>query len=96
MAVEQPRCASLKALSAEIFLIASDLKVGRKTSAKKFRANAKDLNLWLKAIINQVLTKNCWKTLCSKLRGHYEYYGVSKNYRSIDKFYTLAIRVERK
>ena len=59
-------------------------KVGRKTSAKKFRAKANDLNRWLKAIRNQVLTKDWWKTLCSKLRGHYEYYGVSENYLSID------------
>jgi len=56
-------------------------KVGRKTSAKKFRAKAKDLNRWLKAIRNQVLTKDWWETLRSKLRGHYQYYGVSENYR---------------
>lgn len=71
-------------------------KVGRKTSAKKFRAKAKELNLWLKAIRNQVLTKDWWKTLCLKLRGHYEYYGVSENFTSIQKFYTLAIRLAKK
>ena len=71
-------------------------KVGRKTSAKKFRAKAKDLNLWLKAIRNQVLTKDWWKILGSKLRGHFEYYGVSENYRSIYKFYKLAIRLAKK
>lgn len=71
-------------------------KVGRKTSAKKFRAKAKELNQWLKAIRNLVLTKDWWKTLSSKLRGHYEYYGVSENYASIHKFYTLAIRLARK
>lgn len=71
-------------------------KVGRKTSSKKFRAKAKELNLWLKAIRNQVLTKDWWKILGSKLRGHYEYYGVSENYRSIDKFYKLAIKLAKK
>jgi group II intron reverse transcriptase/maturase len=71
-------------------------KVGRKTSAKKFRAKAKDLNQWLKAIRNQVLTKDWWKILGSKLRGHFEYYGVSENYRSIYKFYKLAIRLAKK
>ncbi|MEE8058777.1 MAG: reverse transcriptase domain-containing protein [Pseudomonadales bacterium] len=71
-------------------------KVGRKTSSKKFRAKAKELNLWLKAIRNQVLTQDWWKILGSKLRGHYEYYGVSENYRSIDKFYRLAIRLAKK
>lgn len=71
-------------------------KVGRKTSAKKYRAKAKDLNLWLKAIRNQVLTKEWWKTLSLKLTGHYEYYGISENYLSILKFYKLAVELARK
>ena len=71
-------------------------KVGRKTSAKKFRAKVKDLNLWLKAIRNQVLTQDWWKTLGLKLQGHYEYYGVSANFAYIQKFYTLAIRLAKK
>lgn len=71
-------------------------KVGRKTSAKKFRAKAKDLNLWLKSVRNLVLTKDWWKMLGTKLRGHYEYYGVSENYTSIHKFYALAVKLARK
>jgi RNA-directed DNA polymerase len=71
-------------------------KVGRKTSAKKFRAKVKSLNVWLKAIRNLVLTKDWWKILEAKLRGHYEYYGVSENYTSIHKFYTLAIKLAKK
>ena len=71
-------------------------KVGRKTSAKKFRAKAKELNLWLKSIRNLVLTKDWWKVLRAKLLGHYEYYGVSENYASIYKFYRLAIRKKKK
>jgi len=71
-------------------------KVGRKTSAKKFRAKAKELNQWLKAIRNLILTKDWWTILGAKLRGHYEYYGVSENYRSIDKFYKLAIKLAKK
>jgi len=71
-------------------------KVGRKTSAKKFRAKIKDLNRWLKAIRNQVLTKDWWRILGIKLRGHYEYYGVSENSIYINKFYRLAIRLAQK
>ena len=71
-------------------------KVGRKTSAKKFRAKAKDLNLWLKSVRNLVLTKDWWTMLGTKLRGHYEYYGVSENYTSIHKFYALAVKLARK
>jgi len=71
-------------------------KVGRKTSAKKFRAKAKELNLWLKSIRNLVLTKDWWKILKLKLQGHYEYYGISENYISIMKFYKLAIKLAKK
>jgi len=71
-------------------------KVGRKTSAKKFRAKVKELNLWLKGIRNRVLTKDWWKILSLKLQGHYEYYGISENYLSILKFYKLAIKLARK
>lgn len=71
-------------------------KVGRKTSAKKFRAKIKDLNLWLKSVRNLVLTKDWWKTLRLKLQGHYEYYGVSENFIHINKFYKLAIRLAKK
>jgi group II intron reverse transcriptase/maturase len=71
-------------------------KVGRKTSAKKFRAKARDLNIWLKSIRNLMPTKDWWKLLRAKLHGHYEYYGVSENYRSIYKFYKQAIRLAKK
>jgi len=71
-------------------------KVGRKTSAKKFRAKAKDLNLWFKHIRNHIQTKDWWKVLSLKLQGHYEYYGISENYLSIFKFYKLAIRLAKK
>jgi hypothetical protein len=43
-------------------------KGGRKTSAKKFRAKAKDINIWLKAIRNLVSTKDWWELLGTKLR----------------------------
>lgn len=71
-------------------------KVGRKTSAKKFRAKCKELNVWLKSIRNLVQTKEWWKTLAAKLRGHFEYYGVSGNYPSIAKYYSIAVRLTRK
>ncbi len=71
-------------------------KVGRKTSAKKFRAKVKELNLWMKKIRNQIQTKDWWKILALKLAGHYEYYGVSENYISVMKYYKIAIKLARK
>ena len=71
-------------------------KVGRKTAMKKFRAKIKELNIWLKQIRNFLPTKEWWKTLKAKLRGHFEYYGVSGNYPSIKRYYTLALRLVHK
>ena len=71
-------------------------KVGRKTSRKKYSAKCKEMNTWLKAIRNQVKTKEWWKTLRAKLRGHYEYYGVSENYADIAKFYKSTMKTVRK
>ncbi len=71
-------------------------KVGRKTAMKKFRAKIKDMNIWLKQIRNLVPTKEWWKTLQAKLRGHFEYYGVSGNSPSIKKFYSLSLKLVHK
>jgi len=54
------------------------------------------MNNWLRAIRNLVKTKDWWKILAAKLRGHYQYYGVSENYLSIMKFYKLTIKMVRK
>ena len=71
-------------------------KISRKTSRKKFTAKCKEMNLWLKSIRNLVKTKEWWKILKAKLRGHFQYYGVSDNYRSINKFYYYTIKMVRK
>lgn len=67
--------------------------VGRKTSQKKFRKKCKELNAWLRAIRNTVKTKEWWPILAAKLRGHYQYYGVSGNRASLGRFYTVAVRL---
>jgi len=71
-------------------------KVGRKTSRKKFSAKCRAMNDWLRAIRNQTKTKEWWKILEAKMRGHFQYYGVSENYASIMRFYKLTIRMVRK
>lgn len=67
-------------------------KVGRKTSRKRFTKKSRDMKMWLKNIRNQGKAKDWWETLKSKLRGHYQYYGVSENYRGIRNFYTETLR----
>jgi RNA-directed DNA polymerase len=70
--------------------------VGRRTSAKKFRQKCTALNAWLKAIRNAVKTKDWWPILAAKLRGHYQYYGVSGNMASLRRFQTTILRLVRK
>ena len=63
---------------------------------KKFRAKIKEMNIWLKQIRNLIPTKEWWKTLQAKLRGHFQYYGVSGNSPSIKKFYSLSLKLVHK
>ena len=71
-------------------------KLGRKTSSKKFRQKAKELNLWLKQVRNAAKLKEWWPVLKMKLTGHYRYYGVSGNYAALKRFYTLALKLAYK
>lgn len=70
-------------------------KVGRKTSRSKFCKKIKDMNTWLKSIRNAMVTKQWWKILAAKIRGHIQYYGVSENYRGVDQYYTEVLRLVR-
>ena len=70
-----------------------NFKTGRKTSCKKFAAKCKEMNRWLKGVRNLEKTKVWWKTLNSKLLGHYQYYGVSENYDAIARFYLMTLRL---
>ena len=59
--------------------------VGRQTMAKKMRAKLKVLKekLWVR-MHQSIGQTGAW--LASVLRGHYQYYGVPRNYRSLDLF----------
>ena len=70
--------------------------VGRKTSRKKFRMKCKEMNNWLRKIRNYKKAKKWWPILQAKLRGHYQYYGVSGNMRLLKRFYLLALRMTLK
>ena len=70
--------------------------VGRRTSRKKFRRKCKELNAWLKGTRNLLPTKEWWPILAAKLRGHYQYYGVSGNMPSLTRYYRIAIRLTLK
>lgn len=63
-----------------------------KTSMKKFRQKLKDMNEWLKGYRNKLsLYGSYLKKVCQKLKGHYEYYGRSGNYRMMKRFYERTV-----
>lgn len=70
--------------------------VGRKTSCRKFRAKCRELNMWLKSVRNLVKVEEWWPVLQAKIRGHFQYYGVSGNSRSLKRYYSIALRLARK
>lgn len=57
-----------------------------KTSKKKYRSKLKAMKEWIKAHRNLSL-KEVFNTISSKLRGHYQYYGVTDNTYAIESFY---------
>jgi hypothetical protein len=60
-------------------------RMKRVTARKKFIAKLKIFKEWLKNA-RTLKTKELWETAKAKLRGHYNYYGVSDNRRGIARF----------
>ena len=75
--------------------IRGNFKVGRKTSRKKFTSKCAEMNKWLKSVRNQTKTKEWWKILQAKLRGHIQYYGVSENFRHVRNFCKITVRLAK-
>lgn len=67
----------------------------RKTSAKKFNTRTKEFKMWMRA--NRHMTEDDLViTIRRKLNGHYNYYGVSDNYRSLLQYYNTVLYLIRK
>ena len=68
-----------------------NFKLKWKTSSKKFRAKVNEFNEWIKA--NRSLPLGLiWEKVNQKLRGHYNYYGVSDNSDSLLKYKRQIIK----
>jgi group II intron reverse transcriptase/maturase len=70
--------------------------LSRRTSGKRFRRACRAMNEWLRLVRNWCKTTEWWLILASKLRGHYQYYGVSGNSRMLQMFYYQVIRMVHK
>jgi RNA-directed DNA polymerase len=62
-------------------------KVGRRTSRKKIVRKLKEMNEWFKQCRSKLSLTEIWKMLKMKLEGHYRYYGMSANSKSIYRYY---------
>lgn len=69
--------------------------LGRKTTRKRFAGACRKLALWLKEV-RPLSMKLWWPVLVAKLRGHYQYYGVSGNGRRIWTFDYVVKRLLHK
>ena len=70
---------------------AGKFKLKRKTAKKKYRQKLQALQDWLRANLTTPIAE-VWATLNRKLRGHYQYYGVSDNWPWLLKFRKATIR----
>ena len=66
-----------------------------RTSRKKFRQSLANFTEWCRKK-RSVPIRKLLKTLNSKLRGYYNYYGVIGNYESLYKFFRHAMRILKK
>ena len=60
--------------------------VRHKTNGKKYRESVKRLKEWMRSMKNMRPLPELWNTLSLKIRGHYQYYGVSGNLRRLRSF----------
>lgn len=65
--------------------------MGHKTAKNKLAMSIMQAKEWLKKIRNKCRMKEWWPTLAAKLRGHYNYYGISGNMRCLRQVYKRVI-----
>jgi group II intron reverse transcriptase/maturase len=71
---------------------AGKFKLKRKTATKKLRAKFRALKDWFRENLTKP-TAEVWRTLNAKLQGHYQYYNVNDNWRSLMKYREAARRM---
>ena len=61
--------------------------VGRKTDSKRLSRAITAVSVWCRTNRHRPIREQ-WKTLKAKITGHYAYYGITLNYKSISEFYS--------
>ena len=68
--------------------------IKRKTASKRLRRTVKSIWIWCRNN-RHMPGKEQYQIFCSKLRGHFQYYGIRCNMRSMEKVYEQAKRAWR-
>ena len=68
-------------------------KLDRRTIARRFTAKLMDLKEWIKKARYAQPRDKWWRTLKAKLRGHYQYFGISGNLDRIRAFGSQALHI---
>jgi group II intron reverse transcriptase/maturase len=74
---------------------AGRFKLKRKTSTKKLRIKLLDLKRWFWKQLDTPIDE-MWRTLCAKLRGHYQYYGINDNWPLLMVYRDQARRMAKR
>ena len=61
-------------------------RVKRRTSKEKFKAKLKDFKFWIKAVRNLYTIQDIFEVVKLKLKGHYQYYGITDNSPMLKEF----------
>ncbi len=69
--------------------------VQRKTAKKKFKLAVRRIYEWCKANRHRPV-KEQWQVLCCKVRGHYQFYGITFNMRRVRSFHEQVTRAWQK
>lgn len=64
-----------------------------KTSSRGMTRKLKGVNEWLKDIRNMIPLREIWAVIKAKLIGHYNYFGINGNIRSLGKYYRSVSRM---
>ena len=70
--------------------MAGAIAVKLKTSRTRYARGAKALTAWLGQVKNEYPLPNIWRMLAAKMKGHYNYSGVSGNFEAVQRFYHHA------
>lgn len=65
--------------------------MGHKTSKENLRRSLRTIKDWVKKVRSIVAMKDWWPTLKAKLAGHYNYFGISGNFRCLMQFYRQVV-----